>query len=906
MMELHSKTNDAYPSQYESEVLLRDGSSIILRPIRRDDTERWLAFVSQLSPRTKYLRFHYLPKQMSQEDACRFCTVDYENAFAFVAEVRGERGEEIVAIGRYYRLHNKHAAEVAFAIQDSYQGRGLGTKLMERLVAVARDNAISTFEAFVLAENKHMMAVFRGYGFHIKSELAEGVYNIVIPIAPTRRTLKKEEERERISTVASLRPILYPRSVAVVGASRKPGSIGQLIFQCLVENGFSGVAYPVNPNADAVMSVKAYPSVLDVPGEVDLAVIVVPAPLVAKVADECGQKGVRAIIVISDGFKERGPEGAERESELRDIAFGHGMRILGPNCMGIINTDPAVSLNATFSKIYPPRGDVAFLSQSGALGVAILDYAKSLNMGISSFVSVGNRADISANDFLQYWEEDSATRVILLYLESFGNPRKFARIARRVSAKKPIVIVKSGTSPAGLRAASSHTGALATPEVASNALFLQAGMIRVNSLEELFDVATLLSTQPVPKGKRVAIVTNGGGPGILAADACERQGLVLPEFSSDTVKALTPVIRRDISIRNPLDITAGALEKEYEGALKVLANDKSIDAVIVLFIPATMIDPTGIEEVTERVASIFQRRQKPLLACFIGQRGIRGHLGSGGRFVPRYAFPDDAVSALAQAAHYGEWLRKPKGTVAKIRGIKRKRAREVIEGAMPRTAERPFWLSGEEITELLDSYGIDFVNTLTAKTAAEAATYASKLGFPIAVKLASSTITHKSDVGGVVLDLNSESEVERAYNNIRAKLTKIGRAHEMDGVIVQRMVPGGIEAIVGMKHDPSFGPLIMFGLGGVYAELFEDIAVMLHPLTDLDAKELIRSIKMAKLFEGFRGSPPADVVALQDLLLRLSALIEDVPEIAELDFNPVKVMAQGQGYRIVDARVLLR
>ena len=906
MMELHSKTNDAYPSQYESEVLLRDGSSIILRPIRRDDTERWLAFVSRLSPRTKYLRFHYLPKQMSQEDACRFCTVDYENAFAFVAEVRGERGEEIVAIGRYYRLHNKHAAEVAFAIQDSYQGRGLGTKLMERLVAVARDNAISTFEAFVLAENKHMMSVFRGYGFHIKSELAEGVYNIVIPIAPTRRTLKKEEERERISTVASLRPILYPRSVAVVGASRKPGSIGQLIFQCLVENGFSGVAYPVNPNADAVMSVKAYPSVLDVPGEVDLAVIVVPAPLVAKVADECGQKGVRTIIVISDGFKERGPEGAERESELRDIAFGHGMRILGPNCMGIINTDPAVSLNATFSKIYPPRGDVAFLSQSGALGVAILDYAKSLNMGISSFVSVGNRADISANDFLQYWEEDSATRVILLYLESFGNPRKFARIARRVSAKKPIVIVKSGTSPAGLRAASSHTGALATPEVASNALFLQAGMIRVNSLEELFDVATLLSTQPVPKGKRVAIVTNGGGPGILAADACERQGLVLPEFSSDTVKALTPVIRRDISIRNPLDITAGALEKEYEGALKVLANDKSIDAVIVLFIPATMIDPTGIEEVTERVASIFQRRQKPLLACFIGQRGIRGHLGSGGRFVPRYAFPDDAVSALAQAAHYGEWLRKPKGTVAKIRGIKRKRAREVIEGAMPRTAERPFWLSGEEITELLDSYGIDFVNTLTAKTAAEAATYASKLGFPIAVKLASSTITHKSDVGGVVLDLNSESEVKGAYNNIRAKLTKIGRAHEMDGVIVQRMVPGGIEAIVGMKHDPSFGPLIMFGLGGVYAELFEDIAVMLHPLTDLDAKELISSIKMAKLFEGFRGSPPADVVALQDLLLRLSALIEDVPEIAELDFNPVKVMAQGQGYRIVDARVLLR
>jgi acetyl coenzyme A synthetase (ADP forming)-like protein len=900
-----SESDIVYPAQYETEVLLKDGSRIRLRPIKREDVERWLAFVSRLSPRAKYLRFHHVPT-LGREDAIRFCTVDYKDTFAFVAEVLRDKREEIIAIGRYYRLPDKSTAEVAFVIEDPYQGKGIGTKLMEWLTNVARDNDITTFEASVLAENEEMMTVFKDYGFHIISRLEEGEYHVSFPIARTSRVAKKEAERERISTLASLRSVFSPRSVAVIGASRKPGTIGRVIFECIMENGFSGVVYPVNPNAEVVRSVKAYDSVLDVPGDVDLAVIVVPARLVASVADQCGRKGVRSLIVISDGFRERGEEGAARERELRFVTLGHGMRLVGPNCMGVINTDPSVRLNASFSSVYPPQGNVAFLSQSGAMGLVILDYASNLNMGISSFVSVGNRADISANDLLQYWEQDPATRVILLYLESFGNPRKFSRIARRVSPHKPIVVVKGGTTAAGSRAASSHTGALATPEVASEALFRQAGIIRVDTMSELFGVATLLSNQPVPKGRGVAIVTNGGGPGILAADACERYGLTLSPFSSETISRLKSVIKRDISINNPLDLTAGAGGKEFVEVLKVLVKEPGVDSSFVIFVPPTVVDPAEMEEAIRQAAPLFRRYQKPLLACVMGGQSFRGKLGSGGKFVPNYAFPEDAVLALSKVAEYGRSLRQPKGSIPKIRGIKRERARRIIETALTRTVARPLWLSVEEISGLLNAYGIRGIETLVAGTAAEAAALASRIGFPVAVKLASATIVHKTDVGGVKLDLKSESEVKAAFEEIKAKLTEIGRQAEMAGVTVQRMVPGGVEAIVGVTQDPSFGPLIMFGLGGIYAELLRDVAVRLHPLTDVDARELVSSIKMARLFQGFRGAPLSDTEALEDLLLRLSALVEDVHQIAELDFNPVKVMPQGEGYWVVDARVMLR
>ncbi len=894
-----------YPSHYETEVVLKDGSSMLLRPIRPDDVEPWLAFVTRISPRTKYLRFHSLPK-LGREDAVRFCTLDYINAFAFVALVRSEKEEKIVAIGRYYRLPRSHAAEVAFAIEDAYQGKGIGTKLMEWLAKVARGHGIRTFEAEVLAENREMMSLLRGYGFHIATELESGVIHVKFPISRTRKVARKEEEREHISTLTSLRSLLSPRSVAVIGASRKANTIGQVLLQCIMENGFTGVVYPINPNADSVMSVKAYPSVLDVPGHVDLALIAVPAPLVAQVADECGRKGVRALAVISDGFRERGPEGAARERVLREITLGHGMRLLGPNCMGVINTNPGIRLNATFSRVYPPAGNVAFLSQSGGLGIAILEYAKGIHMGISTFVSVGNRADISANDMLHYWEQDPATKVILLYLESFGNPRKFVPIARRLSSAKPIVAVKGGRTQAGSRAASSHTGALATPEIASDALFRQAGIIRVNTLEELFDVATLLANQPLPKGNRVAIVTNGGGPGILAADACEHHGLALPDFSPETATRLKSAIEREITVRNPLDMTAAASEKEFADTLKVLANDAGIDAVLTIFVPPTVTDPTGIEEAIKRVSLLFQRRKKPLLSCFIGQRGVGRMLGQKNKFVPSYLFPEDAVSALAKVAQYREWLRKPKGKTPRIQGIRRARAQKIIDSAMIRSSQRPIWLPIGEIHDLLDCYGIRCAETVAARTKEEAVASAGRIGFPLALKLDSATITHKTDVGGVMLDLHSEEEVERAFNRIAEKLIEMGRRDEMRGVILQRMVTGGLETIVGVTQDPSFGALIMFGLGGIYAELMKDVAVRLHPLTDVDARELVGSIKMAKVFEGFRGAPPSDLAAVEDLLLRLSALVGDIPQVAELDFNPVKVLPKGEGYWVVDARIMLK
>jgi acetyltransferase len=899
-------TNPAYPEQYETEVLLKDGSRILLRPIRLDDTERWLAFYRRQSQQTKYFRFHRDPGEMGPEDACRFCTVDYNNTFALVGEVQKEHKKEIVAIGRYYRLPDKRSARVAFAIEDAYHGKGIGTRLIEGLANIARDNGIAFFKGGVLAENERMMSVLRDYGFHVDSELRDGVYHLTIPIVRSRRVERKEEERERLSTVASIRNVMAPRSIAVVGASRQPGSIGQLVFQNIMEGGFSGVVYPVNPKADAIMAVKAYPSILDVPGEVDLAIIIVPTQFVSKVADECGQKGVRAIIVISDGFKERGSEGAAREEELRDVALGHGMRLVGPNCMGILTTDPEVRLNASFSRIFPPRGNIAFLSQSGAMGLVILEYANDLNMGISGFVSVGNRADISSNDLLQYWEDDPATRVILLYLESFGNPRRFSRIAKRVSARKPIVIVKGGSTLVGSRAASSHTGALATPEVVSDALFRQAGITRVDSIQELFDVATLLSNQPLPEGKRLFIVTNGGGPGILAADASEQQGLTLSELSSGTSDKLAHLTKRNIKIGNPLDLTGSVTPEEFEGSLRVLAEDENVDAVLAVFVPAAIIDSSLVEKSIRRVSTLYQRRRKPLLACFMGQRGFKAKLGATGSFVPSYPFPENAVAALAKAAEYRELVKKPKGIVPRIKGIGREKAHSIVDRAMGCSKHRPFWLPAEDVVDLLNCYGITTIETSVAENADKAAAIAAKTGFPVVVKLNSSSITHKTDVGGVILDLNSKDEVKAAFNAIKDRLTAAGRESEMEGVAVQNMISGGVEIIAGVTQDPTFGPLMMFGLGGVQAELLKDIVLRLHPLTELDAGEMVSSIKMASLFEGFRGAPPSDVQAVKDLLLRLSAMVEDIPQIAELDFNPVKVLAKGEGYRVVDARISLK
>jgi acetate---CoA ligase (ADP-forming) len=893
-------------SQYRREEILRDGYRVLLRPIEKSDVSLWLAFISRLSEHTLYFRFHNVPREMTEKDALYYCTVDYKDSFAYVAEIGKGDDRKIIAITRYYRLPNKHSAEVAFAIEDAYQNIGLGTRLIQALADIARENDISVFEADVLSDNKQMMIAFKDYGFHISSDLQGGVYHVTFPIKQTRTVGRKEAFRDRTAIVASLQPLVNPKSVAIIGAARNVGTIGNLLMRCILQSGYTGIVYPVNPNTEAVLSVKSYPSVMDIPGKVDMAIIAVPAAVVNKVADQCGQKGVRALIVISDGFRERNAEGAIREDELRNITLSYGMRLVGPNCMGIINTDPKMNLNATFSQVYPSIGNIAFLSQSGAMGLTILEHVKTLNMGLSSFVSVGNRADVSYHDFLQYWEQDPATKVILLYLESFGDPDKFARIARRVSMKKPIVAVKSGTTAAGARAASSHTGALASSDVASSILFKNAGIIRVNTVEELFNMAAMLSTQPLPKGRRLVIVTNGGGPGIIAADAAASNGLLVEELSEATRAKIRPMMKRDINIGNPIDTTAGATAEEYEGILRILAEDENVDSVLAIFAPPIVIETGEMEKALGRVAPLFWRYKKPILGCFIGQKGLSSQLGTQGHYIPLFTFPEEAMVSLRRATEYDELRRKPQGKIPVFKDIQKVKARELIDTVILNSKEKIQWLSPTDISDLLEYYGIHCAKVAVAGTADEAQTVAARLGFPVAVKLESPTITHKTDVGGVILNVTSKDEVEKAFNTIKKNLEKIGREKEMTGVTIQQMLTGGIETIVGVTQDPSFGPLMMFGSGGIYAELIKDVTLKIHPITDLDADEMIGSLKMTKLLEGYRGSPPMDVKAVQDLLLRVSAMVEDIPEIAELDLNPVTVMTKGKGYRVIDARIMLK
>jgi acetyl coenzyme A synthetase (ADP forming)-like protein len=885
--------------------LLRDGSTVHLRPITPDDDEAMIALFNRLSPRSIYLRFHHVIKEMTREEVKRYTNVDYKDTYALVAALGEPPNERIIAVGRYSRLGNSDRAEVAFVVEDTYQGRGISTHLLEQLAIIARQHGVRVFEAEVLAENRLMLEVFRDSGFQVESKFEDGTFHVVFSIEETARIEEKTELREKIAATASIRAFFYPSRVAVIGASHERGTIGAEIFHNILRDGFKGIVYPVNPNWPVVGSVRAYPSVLEVPDDVDMAVVAVPAEHVLEVAGQCARKGVRALVVISAGFKEIGGEGTEREEALLARVRSYGTRLVGPNCMGVLNTDPEISLNATFSPVFPPRGNVGLLSQSGALGLALLDYAQKLNLGLSTFVSVGNKADVSANDLIQYWEQDESTDVILLYLESFGNPRKFGRIARRVSQTKPIVAVKSGRTSAGSRAAASHTGALAGLDVASEALFEQAGVIRTDTLQQLFDAAILLAHQPVPKGRRVAILTNAGGPGILAADACESLGLELPPLSSQTQAALREFLPPAAAVSNPVDLLASGTAEDYGRALRLLLQDDSIDSLIVIYIPPLVTKPETVARSICEAASEFWGR-KPILTSFMSAAGAPPELSPEDKgFIPSYAFPEDAALALAKACGYAEWRAKPKGKVPKLPHIDLKAGRRIVESVLAKS-EDTTWLETSTAAELLQAYGIRSARVVTAKTAREAAVAAREIGFPVAVKVASSTILHKTDLGAVALDLRSEEEVRQAFDTIRERLRAAGRLSEMEGVAVQQMIEGGTEAIVGLTQDPSFGPLIMFGLGGIYVELLKDVAFRIHPLTDVDAREMVQSVKSYPLLRGWRGAEPADLDALEDVLLRVSAMVDDIPEIAEMDLNPVKVLANGRGCVVVDMRVLLR
>jgi acetyl coenzyme A synthetase (ADP forming)-like protein len=823
----------------------------------------------------------------------RLTQVDQDEHVVIVAEL----GDDLVAMARYDRQAPRDTAEVAFVVDDDHQSRGLGTLLLEHLAAIGRDQGIGRFVATTLPQNHRMLEVFRDAGYEVTSRFEQGAIDVSFAIEPTGASLAAQLEREHHAESRSIAELLAPSSIAVIGASRRPRTIGHEVLRNLLRGGFNGPTYPVNPNARAVAGVRAYPTITDVPDAVDLAVVTVPATEVPEAVHQCAAKGVRGLVIISAGFAELGRDRADAEHELVEFARRNGMRVVGPNCMGIINTNSAASMNATFAPFVPTPGRIAFSSQSGALGIELLGRVAELGLGISTFVSVGNKADVSGNDLLQYWEEDADTDVILLYLESFGNPRKFARLARRVSRRKPIVAVKSGRTQAGTRAAGSHTAALASSDVAVDALFRQAGVTRVDTLEELFDVAQVLAHQPVPLGRRVAIVSNGGGPGILAADACAGAGLEVPELSAETQARLRDFASPDAGVRNPIDLVASATATTYERALRTVLRDDEVDAVIVIFVPPLVTQPDDVARAIRTAAG--DAGPKPIVACFLGSHGIPDALRSiqpDERSIPSFAFPESAAAALGHAAGYGTWRRRPEGAVPDFPDVNAERARAIVSERVG--SPDGVWLDGDVAQSLCDCFGLPTVRTMQVATASDAVDAAEELGYPVALKAGSGAIVHKTDVGAVNLNLASEAEVRDAFTSMQERL-----GDDMGGAIVQPMVGAGVEAIVGVTRDASFGSLVVFGMGGTAAELVRDTALRILPITDLDAREMVRSLHTSPLLFGYRGSPPADVEALEQLLLRVGRLADELPEVAEMDCNPVIVSPEAA--TIVDVKVRL-
>jgi acetate---CoA ligase (ADP-forming) len=866
------------------DVILRDGGTLRLRPPTSADTDALLGFFQALSSQSLHHRFHGFP-QLRPQLVESLAEPDWSERGALLGTLADDGGERVVAIGNYVRLRDPAVAESAFAVADAEQGRGIGTRLLEQLADRAAAVGIERFVAEVLPENRPMLGVFERAGYELKRELAGGVVEVEFPLASTERFEQSVEERDHTAVVASLRPFFQPATVAVVGASPRRGTIGGELFRNVLEGDFAGAAYPVNPKGAAVAGVRAYGSVAEIPDPVELAVIAVPGEHVLGAAEDALRSGVRALVVISAGFAEVGSEGVERQEQLLALVRAHGARLIGPNCLGIAVAGPR--LNATFAARSAPSGNIGFSSQSGALGLALLEAADARALGLSAFVSIGNKADVSSNDLLEWWEDDEATDVVLLYVESFGNPRRFGRLARRVARRKPILALKSGTSATGQRAASSHTAALAGSEAGVDALFDQAGVTRAASLEELIDVAALLSSQPEPKGRRVAVLTNAGGLGILAADACDAAGLELPGLGADTIASLREILPAEASVANPVDMLGSATAQSYERALPLVLADAHVDAVLALFVPAVTATADEVAEAVDTAAR-SAGSDKPVLAVVMSSEGVPAALRAGSA-VAAFAYPESAARALGRVAERVEWLRRPLGSTAAPAGIERAVASAVVARALARSDDS--WLDPAETRELLEAYGLPLVPERVAEDVAAAVSGAHELGYPVVVKSAAPG-AHKTETGGVALDLEDDAAV-------RAAAERIGCP-----VLVQPMLRGGTELLAGLVQDPVFGPLVAFGPGGVFAELIGEASLRIAPLTDIDAEELVTSGKAGRLVRGFRGAEPADAGALVDLVQRLAALGDDLPAVAELDLNPVLGFADR--CVAVDARVRIR
>ena len=718
-------------------------------------------------------------------------------------------------------------------------------------------------------------------------------------------TVRKMERCMNTDESNLIKNLFSPRSIAVVGASTRPDSVGRAIFSNILLSGYTGIVYPVNPKAHGILGVRAYHSVWDIPGGVDLAVIIVPSGAVPAVLEECGEKGVKGAVVITAGFKEIGQQGLELERKVKETITKCGISLIGPNCLGIINTDPAFSLNATFARSMPRQGNIAFISQSGALGVAALEYANEQNIGLSKFVSMGNKADVTENDLLLMLKDDPQTDVILLYLEDLSDPKEFIRQAKEITGdvqhKKPILAIKSGRTAEGAKAASSHTGALASSDEAYDAVFIESGVLRVETLEELFDYAQAFASQPLPKSNRIAIVTNAGGPGIMATDACIRHGLKLATFKEETTESLRRGLPPTANINNPVDVIGDAKEDRYELALKCVLEDENVDGVIAISTPQMMTDLEAIAKTLVDTASAYD---KPVLSCFMATEDISETLRIlDEKRVPHFLFPEAAARAMANMAEYAWWVHRPRTQVRVFPNVKKDRAKQVLNKAK---MEGRAFLPEPEAHEVLEAYGFPVLKSYMAKNVEEAVTAAERIKFPVVLKIVSPDIVHKIDVGGVKINIQTKAELRRAYKELMADVKSHKHDAEILGVFVQKMAAKGKETIIGLNRDPLFGPILLFGLGGIYVELFKDVSFRIAPLRELGARRMIRQIRGYKMFEGFRGEPPSDTEAIAECLQRLSQLAIDCEEIDEMDINPLIVYNEGDGAIVVDARILIK
>ena len=700
----------------------------------------------------------------------------------------------------------------------------------------------------------------------------------------------------------NIQAIMAPTSVAVVGATNRPGSVGLAVFRNILDSGYQGVLYPVNPKARSIQGVKAYPSLADIPDPIDMAVLIVPAHTVPNVMEEAAAKGIPGIIIITAGFKEIGGEGVELEKKVIELSKKHNIRVVGPNCLGVINTNSEVSLNASFARIHPQPGNIAFVSQSGALCTAALDEAAGRNIGFSKFISFGNKADVSEVDFLRYLKDDPDTQVILLYLEDIINGPEFIEVCREITweAKKPIIAIKSGSSPEGAQAAASHTGSMAGSDSAYDAIFMQSGVQRVESINELFDYAIAFSTQPTPKGNRVAIITNAGGPGIMATDAVVRYGLKLAKLSDQTKEKLSQCLPPTANINNPVDVIGDATYERYEASIRTVLEDEGVDGAIVILTPQAM---TDILETAQILPQVAEGSKKPILSCFMGlvdvSEGVR-YLEQHG--IPNYTFPQAAVRAMASMVTFGSSQGQARRAVRRM-AADRNTASQIIQRKLK---DKDYVLLPEgEANEILTCYGFPVLRHQLVTTKEDLPAALENIGLPVVMKISSSDILHKSDAGGVKLNLTTLEEAENAYTEIMNNAIAYNPDAVIDGILVEKMAGKGNEVILGSTRDPKFGPIIMFGLGGMFVETLKDVTFRLAPMWEISAEKMITSIKAYNVLKGVRGNPPSDIDAIKDCLLRLSQLVSDHPEIVELDINPLLVFPEGEGCVVADSRIAL-